>query len=240
MQTPSEFPENDPSEDHEFDLLDNVYGPSQRDIDRSWENYETGGGRKRLGGWAWKLIIVAVSLVVLGSMSIGILGPLINGSDSSQTAPPDRVDANVLRVIDGRTIVVDTSDGEQTVRMIGVGSAEYGDPFFSFGQEVTQSWIGGKEVQLESDQLKGDEQGRQMRYVFIDNVMINAALRLNGLAKAETEHPNIRYDGYLADMERQAKESGVGIWDISFGNEIEAGDSQTLNEQSETQSESTS
>ena len=41
-------------------------------------------------------------------------------------------------------------------------------------------------------------------------------------------------------MERQAKESGVGIWDISFGNEIEAGDSQTLNEQSETQSESTS
>lgn len=240
MQPPSEYPENDPSEDHEDDLVNDAHGPSQRDIDRSWDGYETGGGRKRLGGWAWKLIIVVVSLVVLGSMSIGILGPLLNGSDSSQPTPPDRIDADVLRVIDGRTIVVDAGDGEQTVKMIGVGSAVYGDPFFDFAQEVTQSWIGGKGIQLESDQLEADEQGRLMRYVFLDNVMINAALILNGLAEAETDGPNSRYDGYLAEMERQAKESGVGIWDTSFGNETETDDSQALNEQSEIQSESTS
>jgi len=232
MQPPSENPENNPNEIHEDDLENKVYGPSQRDIDRSWEGYESGGNTQRLGGLVWKLVIVVVSLVVLGSMSIGVLGPLFNGSDSTEAVLPDRVAANVLRVIDGRTIVIDAGDGEQTVRLIGVGIAEYGDPFFDFSQEVTQSWIDGKEVLLESDQLEIDEQGRLMRYVFVDNVMINAALILNGLAEAETVHPNVRYDGYLADMERQAKESGVGIWDTSFGNQTESDDNQALNSSS--------
>ena len=70
----------------------------------------------------------------------------------------------------------------------------------------------------------------EVAYVFFDDVMINAALLLNGLGSAETEHPNIRYDGYLNDMERQARESGVGIWDLSFegnGDVSSGGDPQT-------------
>ena len=56
-----------------------------------------------------------------------------------------------------------------------------------------------------------------LRYVYFDNVMINAALILNGLGKSETEPPNIRYNGYLADIERQAREAGAGIWDPAYG-----------------------
>jgi hypothetical protein len=39
---------------------------------------------------------------------------------------------------------------------------------------------------------------------------------LNGLGTSDTEHPNVRYDGYLTDMERQARDSGAGIWDERF------------------------
>jgi micrococcal nuclease len=220
MQRPPEIPENDPPDENDDDLVSKVYGPSQDDIDRSWEGYETGdrGSGRNLGGMIWKFALVIVSLVILTSMSIGILGPLFGGSGPSEPQPPQRVSATVLRVIDGRTIVVNTEDGEQTVRLIGVESPPFGDPFHHFAQEVTESWISGKDVLLEADELEGDEQGRLMRYMFFDDVMINAALIINGLGKLETEHPNIRYNDYLAEMERRARESGTGIWDESFGN----------------------
>ena len=55
-----------------------------------------------------------------------------------------------------------------------------------------------------------------LRYVYFDDVMINAALILNGLGKIETEPPNVRYDGYLTDIERQAREAEAGIWDPTY------------------------
>jgi endonuclease YncB( thermonuclease family) len=219
MQRPPEYPDSErPEADEDDDLIDKVYGPSQHDIDRAWDDYETGEGRpgRNFRGLVWKAAIVVVSLVILASMSIGIIGPLFDGSDSPRQTTPTRVDATVLRVIDGRTIVVDSGDGERTIRLIGVESPEFGNPFHDFAQEVAESWISGKTVQLEADQQEGDEQGRLMRYVFFDEVMINAALILNGLGKAQTVHPNVRYDGFLAEMERQARESQVGIWDPRY------------------------
>jgi len=227
MQIPPEQPDHNHEDEQNDDLVNDVYGPSQNDIDRSWDGYESGGASRRFGGMVWKVTIAVVSIVILASMSIGILGPLLGGNSTSTPAPPQRITADVLRVVDGRTIVVDWGDGEQTVRLIGVETQPFGDPFYDFAQQVTDSWISGKEVVLESDQREGDDQGRQMRYVFFDNVMINAALILNGLAKASTEHPNTRYDGYLADLERQARESGAGIWDTSLDGDLGSVDSQT-------------
>jgi len=229
MQIPPQQPEDDQPEHAHDDLVNKVYGPSQSDIDRSWEGYNTGGSGQQIGGYVWKVTIAIVSLVILVSMTLGIVGPLVGGSGSPQVEIPDRVSAEVLRVIDGRTIVVDAGDGERTVRFIGVAAQPFGNPFYSFGQEVTQSWIDGKQVLLEADQQDADEQGRLMRYVFLDEVMINAALILNGLTEQETQPPNLRYDAYLSAMESQARESGVGIWDASFGSQSEVDNSQAQN-----------
>jgi endonuclease YncB( thermonuclease family) len=229
MQIPPQPPDDDHSDENQDDLVNKVYGPSQSDIDRSWEGYNTGGGGQRIGGLIWKVTIAVVSIVILASMSLGILGPLLGGSSSPEQEIPERVTAEVLRVIDGRTIVVNAGDGERTVRLIGVGAHAFGDPFYSFGQEVTQSWLNGKQVLLEADAQDADDQGRLMRYVFLEEVMINAAFILNGLAEQETQQPNVRYDAYLDAMESQARESGVGIWDSSFGSQTEADDSQALN-----------
>jgi endonuclease YncB( thermonuclease family) len=226
MQRPPEHSENDPPEVHDDDLVNKVYGPSQSDIERSWDGYNTGGGTQKLGGMIWKVTIVVVSTVILGSLVIGLVGPLFGNSRSSPPVAPERISASVLRVIDGRTIVVDAGQGEQVVRLIGVELQPFGDPFYDFSQEVTQSWIDDKPVLLEADERDGDEQGRSLRYVYFGDIMINAALILNGLARVETEHPNVRYDAYLAEMERQARESEVGIWDPTFGNETEAADTQ--------------
>ncbi len=199
-------------------ITDDVHGPSQRDIERSWDGYESGrdeGGAdpRRI---VWKAVIVMVSLVILASMTLGIIGPLFGGSQQDRQVQPERIAANVLRVIDGRTIIIDAGQGEQIVRLIGIKTPEFGDPFYNFSREVSQSWIGGKSVMLEADQLEIDSQGHLLRYVFFENIMINAALMLNGLGTIETELPNVRYDNYLKQMELQARESEVGIWDSDY------------------------
>ena len=209
----------DDNKDNEPELTDDVHGPSQRDIDRSWDGYESDQGREGIygGSIVWKTVIVMVSLVILGSMALGIIGPLLGGSQQERSLEPERVAATVLRVIDGRTIIIDDGQGEQTVRLIGIKALDFRDPFFDFSREVVQSWIEGKSVMLESDQLERDSQGRLLRYVFFENIMINAALMLNGLATIETELPNVRYDNYLKQMQLQARESEVGIWDPAYG-----------------------
>lgn len=218
MQRPPEYPENEQHDEHEDDLVSKVYGPSQEDIDRSWEGYESGSTRvgPNLGGMLWKGVIVVISLIILASMSLGVIGPLLSGSDSTQQITLEQSSATVLRVIDGRTIVVDFEAGEQTVRLIGVEALPFSEPFYGFAQEVMQNWIAGKDVMLEADDRDSDEQGRLLRYVLFDNIMINAALIVNGLGKHESERPNTRYDAFLIEMERQARESEVGIWNNSF------------------------
>jgi endonuclease YncB( thermonuclease family) len=206
------------NEDDVDDADGNISGPSQRDMDRSWEDHESGKIKdpNGLGSSLWKIVVVGVSVVILLAMGFGTIGPLLNRSSTPQQVRPEQTAASVLRVIDGRTIVVSVGDGEQTVRMIGIEAPQFGDFFYDFAQEVNQNWIGGQEVLLEADERETDEQGRLLRYVYFDDIMINAALILNGLGKAETEQPNTRYSGYLADMERRARVSGVGIWDPAY------------------------
>ena len=199
----------------EDDLVSKIYGPSQADMDRSWEGYETGETQTPgAGGAIWKIVVVGVSLVILAAMVLGIVGPLVGsrsgGDDRSDGFQPERVAASVLRVIDARTIVVRSGEGEQTVRLIGMESPVFGDPVHDFARRVSQSWIEGEQVLLEADQRDADEQGRLLRYVYFDNVMINA------LGKIETEPPNTRYDGFLTDIERQAREAEAGIWDPAY------------------------
>ena len=154
-----------------------------------------------------------VSLVILVSMLFGVLGPVFGGNSNDTQDSPELQSATVLRVIDGNTIVVDTERGERTVQMIGVDTPIYGDRFHEFAQEVTQSWIFGAQIALEADVDDKDDQGRLLRYVYLDGVMINAAILLNGLGTAVNDGRNMRYNSYLSGMQRRAQDSGIGIWD---------------------------
>ena len=227
---PGRDDENDPEthvessgpEDSGDDLVNRVYGPSPADMERSWEEPEADAvqGRPSLGGAIWKYLVVGVSLVILVSLAVGTIGPIFGRSrtvDTAQRTQPELVAVSVLRVIDARTIVVRSGAGEQTVRLIGISGPVFGDPWHEIAQRASELWIGGKEVLLESDERDVDGQGRALRYVYFDNVMINAALILNGLGKLETVQPNVTHNGFLAEMERRARESGRGIWGDADG-----------------------
>ncbi len=113
------------------------------------------------------------------------------------------------RVIDGDTIELST--GEK-VRYIGMDTEE---PESKLGEAVAQfnrKMVEGKVIRLEFDEELRDRYGRLLAYVYADDVFINALMVRWGLAKVMTVKPNVRYKEYFLQLQREAKEEGVGIW----------------------------
>ena len=126
------------------------------------------------------------------------------------SSPPDT--ARVIQVIDGDTITI---EGGYRVRYIGIDTPEIHPDLEAFGIEAWQAnrkLVEGKNVHLEKDVSETDKYGRLLRYVWIDDILVNAELVRQGLARAKAYPPDIRYQDYLEQMEAEAREAGRGMW----------------------------
>ncbi|MDR0853326.1 MAG: thermonuclease family protein [Clostridiales Family XIII bacterium] len=124
----------------------------------------------------------------------------------------------VTDVIDGDTFTVST--GEK-VRLIGIDTPEvhHSDekrnvPFGEVASEYTRSLLLGKSVILEFDEERTDKYGRLLAYVYLeDGIFFNESLVRKGYARTMTIPPNVTYEKLLNKAEREAKRSGIGIWE---------------------------
>jgi len=126
------------------------------------------------------------------------------------SAPPET--AKVIQVIDGDTITI---EGGYRVRYIGIDTPEVHPVPEAYGTEawqVNRQLVEGKEVRLERDVSETDKYGRLLRYVYVDDVLVNAELVRLGLAEAKGYPPDIKYQDYLEKMEAEAKKAGRGMW----------------------------
>ena len=126
------------------------------------------------------------------------------------SAPPET--AKVIQVIDGDTVTV---EGGYRVRYIGIDTPEIHPVPEAYGTEawqVNRQLVEGKEVRLERDVSETDKYGRLLRYVYVDDVLVNAELVRLGLAEAKAYPPDIKYQDYLEEMEAEARKAGRGIW----------------------------
>jgi len=124
--------------------------------------------------------------------------------------PPDT--ARVIDVIDGDTITI---QGGYRVRYIGIDAPEIHPRVEPFGTEAWQAnraLVEGKEVRLERDVSETDKYGRLLRYVWVDDVLVEAELVRQGLARAKAYPPDTKYQDYLEQMELEAREEGRGMW----------------------------
>ncbi len=125
-------------------------------------------------------------------------------------SPPDT--ARVIQVIDGDTVTI---EGGYRVRYIGIDTPETYPQLEAFGAEAWQAnrrLVEGKEVRLERDVSETDRYGRLLRYVYVGNILVNAELVRQGLAVAKAYPPDTKYQVLLAEMERQARLAGKGMW----------------------------
>jgi micrococcal nuclease len=165
-----------------------------------------------------RLIVIIATLVVMSVPTCMV----INTNKSDNEIQPDQSinyqEAYCVRVIDGDTIVVRIDTEEFKVRYIGIDTPETVDPnrlIGYFGKEASQKnteLVSSKNVRLEKDVSDVDKYDRLLRYVYKDNVMINAELVRLGYAKAATYPPDVKYASLFVKMEREARDNNRGLW----------------------------
>ena len=117
--------------------------------------------------------------------------------------------ALVTRVIDGDTIEVNI-DGTITiyeVRYINLGAPELGDElpeYCAWAPEATKhnrQLVAAKTVRLEKDVSEISEYGRLLRYVYVDDIFVNAYIVKNGLTCAKVYEQDTEYQNYFQELE---------------------------------------
>lgn len=126
---------------------------------------------------------------------------------------------DVVRVIDGDTIIVNFEGKEERVRLIGVDTPESVHPDASKNTECgriasnfTKERLEDKKVGLEFDVQQRDKYSRLLAYVYLDGVMFNKTLLEEGMAQISTYPPNTKYVDEFQVLATQAREANKGLW----------------------------
>jgi micrococcal nuclease len=120
-------------------------------------------------------------------------------------------------VWDGNTILLE--DG-LTVRYIGVdtpGAGMFNRPLEPFGRQAAErnlALVEGKQVEIEVDVNDVDSNGFLLRYVFVDDVMVNETLLKEGLGRLAAESADRKYRGLLEAAEAAARAVPLNIWTL--------------------------
>ncbi|MEW6610604.1 MAG: thermonuclease family protein [Patescibacteria group bacterium] len=138
-------------------------------------------------------------------------------SEIATLSPPNQdavAEAVVKRVIDGDTMELESG---LRVRAIGINSPEMDvrgieGCLAAAALEAHRNLAQGKTVELERDVSDKDRYGRLLRYVWIDNVLLNIMMVEQGLARAVAYPPDVKYQQDLAAAEERAKNAQRGMW----------------------------
>jgi len=171
-------------------------------------------------------IIATVTIFVLIALDktgyIDINDYIDFNSGMEQDAYVDLSDGNlyeVVRIVDGDTIVVSYNGTDEKVRLIGVDTPEsvHADKRKNTEEGVkishyTKSKLTGKMVSLELDVQQRDKYGRILAYVYLDGEMYNKHLLEIGFAKVATYPPNVKYVEEFEALQKEARKNKVGLW----------------------------
>ena len=117
--------------------------------------------------------------------------------------------AKVIQVIDGDTIVI---EGGYHVRYIGINAPEENEPYYSESTHKNKMLVENKIIKLQKDITDKDKYGRLLRYIYVDNTLVNAEMVKHGYAYAKAYPPDTKYQIYFKSIEREARQKKIGIW----------------------------
>jgi micrococcal nuclease len=115
----------------------------------------------------------------------------------------------VLEVVDGDTFK--TAAGI-SVRLLGINAPEINDPGGDVAKHVLTWMILGKDVRMQKDITDRDDYGRLLRYVFVDDVNVNAEMVRLGYAELRFYPPDTMYIQEMRELEKTAIRNRNGLW----------------------------
>jgi micrococcal nuclease len=141
---------------------------------------------------------------------------------------------DIIRVIDGDTIVLSMDGKNTTVRLIGVDTPETVHPqkqVEAYGHEAsefTKNLLKGEQVALEyeSGSSRLDKYGRLLAYVYRhpDGLFVNLEIVRQGYGHAYTKYP-FQYMETFCSYEKNSREVGKGLWAPEVSRKATAGHS---------------
>ena len=118
----------------------------------------------------------------------------------------------VTRVVDGDTIIV---EGGDSIRLLDIDTPERGEPCASNATALLKYLIDGKEVTLVSGREDRDLYGRFLRYVFLNDTMINLVMVREGFANLYIVNRDPRYYDAFIQAEQAAKKENLCVWGVN-------------------------
>lgn len=115
----------------------------------------------------------------------------------------------VTRIVDGDTIVV---EGGDRVRLLDIDTPEKGQSCYTEAKDRLAELIDGKEVILEKGKEDKDVYGRLLRYIFINDTLINLQMVREGLANLYFYYKDTPYYSYFIEAEQAAKSENLCVW----------------------------
>ncbi|MDA8106971.1 MAG: thermonuclease family protein [Nitrospiraceae bacterium] len=153
-----------------------------------------------------KILLVAV----LSGLSL-LMGLVVDKEGSSAA-----IAADVVRVIDGDSIVVSMSGQAEEIRLIGIDAPEMGQrPWGRKAREHLKEILlrSSYRVSVAYDVEKRDKYGRLLAYIrTADGGLANAEMLKGGDAVLFTVPPNIRHLRVFREAQEYARKRRLGIW----------------------------
>ncbi len=121
----------------------------------------------------------------------------------------------VLDVVDGDTIKVDINGKMEVVRLVGLDTPELSsnDCYAQEAKDYLVERVKGQMVELVQDQTQGDRDrfGRLLRYLYLDQELINQTMIEKGLGYAFTDYGAEKIDQFIV-YQQIAQNQRVGLW----------------------------
>lgn len=169
-----------------------------------------------------KWLVAILSIILLFSLAIGCAkkteAPKKRETEKEATKKPEskiqpeEQKASVTRIIDGDTIEVSFNGKTEKVRLIGIDTPEKGMPYFDEAKAKTKELCFFKDVRLVKDVSERDKYGRLLRYVYVENLFVNAELVKQGYANVYTYPPDVKHSELFVKLEREARANNRGLW----------------------------
>ena len=151
------------------------------------------------------------------------LGVAIGALSVTACSPSaDATTGQVVRVVDGDTVIVKIADVDTRVRLLNIDTPETRHPDKAvecFGPEATaflaETLPAGTEVGLDFDVERVDQYDRTLAALFLeDRTLVNAEIARQGLGSAVIFEPNEKYYDAVKTAQEEAQQAELGVFSV--------------------------
>ena len=116
----------------------------------------------------------------------------------------------VTRVVDGDTIDVELDGVITRIRYLQMNTPERDEKCYREANAANEKLVEGKIVRLVADKELVDRYDRLLRFIYVDDVLVNRVLVEQGYAEVVLYPPNDAHYDEFVQLEAEAAAAGLG------------------------------